>query len=378
MGNGVSLERYQPLKLRQTGVLVRTSRSARTTRIRRVSLFARIVAVFAASFAFTLLSLTLSYRASEARIDERSARAVLFEIQSHGPVPNAAAQTQVPAKRQISTPQVRNAAASRLTLDPDLMIPFGASHSNLALTESALELGDWERVRNSHDAVDLQTFLAQYPNGPHAQAAAEAIQRVQWDTVDKQNPSSLQAYLEQSPKSAFSAEARQRLADVLRTQQIQAEEDAWKSLDQTRKESVESFLARYPDAGHASDARQLLDGLSNQRARESALARDAHAAIAALEKYSDAWNAKDLGRISAMRPGLGRRTLKEQLAGARYIAMHIHPLSAPRIEGDRATVECIHQVDQVFSDGIEKQNPGVKVTYVLVRRGEQWLIEDSR
>jgi hypothetical protein len=173
--------------------------------------------------------------------------------------------------------------------------------------------------------------------------------------------------------------ARQRLADLLRTQQIQAEEDAWKSLDQTRKESVESFLAQYPDGGRAPDARQLLDRLSSQeqaRARQSA--RDAHAAIAALERYSEAWNAKDLARITAIRPGLGRRTLKEQLAGARSITMHIHALSAPRTEGDRAIVECMHQVDQVFDDGIEKQNPGVKVTYVLVRRGDDWLIEDSR
>ncbi len=58
--------------------------------------------------------------------------------------------------------------------------------------------------------------------------------------------------------------------------------------------------------------------------------------------------------------------------------MNIEPMSVPRIEGDRATVECIHQVSQVFSDGVEKQNPGMKMTYTLVKRGSNWLIEGAR
>jgi hypothetical protein len=108
------------------------------------------------------------------------------------------------------------------------------------------------------------------------------------------------------------------------------------------------------------------------------ISADAEAVIAALERYSNAWNAKRVAQITALRPGLPRRTVEEELSSASSIRMHIQPTSAPRIEGNRATVECIHQVDQVFKDGIEKQSPGVKMTYVLVKRGNNWLIEASR
>jgi hypothetical protein len=105
---------------------------------------------------------------------------------------------------------------------------------------------------------------------------------------------------------------------------------------------------------------------------------DANAVIEALEKYSKAWNTKRVAQITALRPGLPRRTVQEELSSTSSLVMRIQPTSAPRIQGDHATVECIHQVDQVFTDGIKKQNPGVKMTYVLVRRGDNWLIEESR
>ncbi len=98
----------------------------------------------------------------------------------------------------------------------------------------------------------------------------------------------------------------------------------------------------------------------------------------ALWRYSEAWAAKDAAGITAVRPGIGRRVLKTELAEARHINMRIVPTSPPRIEGDRATVECLHQVDQMFNDGVEKQSPVVHMTYVLVKRNGAWLIADSR
>lgn len=118
--------------------------------------------------------------------------------------------------------------------------------------------------------------------------------------------------------------------------------------------------------------RNLAEALSASRSRE------AESVIATLEQYARAWNEKDAADIRAIRPGLERRTVKEELAGARSILMRIHPVSEPKIEGDRAIVECLHRVDQVFDDGTEKQSPGVRLTYVLVKRGGSWLIADSR
>lgn len=105
---------------------------------------------------------------------------------------------------------------------------------------------------------------------------------------------------------------------------------------------------------------------------------DARAVMETLQQYCDAWNARHVDQITALRPRLTRRIVDQELSGARSIVMRIQPTSAPRIAGNRATVQCIHKVDQVFTDGVEKQNPGVNMTYVLMRRGSNWLIEDSR
>jgi hypothetical protein len=105
---------------------------------------------------------------------------------------------------------------------------------------------------------------------------------------------------------------------------------------------------------------------------------DAKAVVGALAKYSAAWNTKRAANITALRPGLPRRAVQQELSSVRSITMRIQPISAPTIQGNRATVECIHQVDQVFSDGVKKENPGIKMIYVLVRRDGNWLIEESR
>jgi hypothetical protein len=94
-----------------------------------------------------------------------------------------------------------------------------------------------------------------------------------------------------------------------------------------------------------------------------------------LYRYSEAWRLKDRKTIGALRPGLSRRSVKEELDGVQQINMSILPTKAPRFEGNRAVVDCIHQVSQVFAGGVRKQSPDVRLTYVLGRRGNSWVIE---
>ncbi len=117
---------------------------------------------------------------------------------------------------------------------------------------------------------------------------------------------------------------------------------------------------------------------ANVAAPRRSVSGEEHAIIATLQKYSQAWSTKDLANITALRPGLSRRTVKDELNSARSIFMSIRPAAAPKIEGNRATVACVHQVNQIFDDGAQKQSPGVPMTYVLVKHGNDWLISDTR
>ncbi len=105
------------------------------------------------------------------------------------------------------------------------------------------------------------------------------------------------------------------------------------------------------------------------------MTRDAKAVIAVLGKYSEAWNTMQIAEITALKPGLSRRVVEQELSGARSITMRIQPTSDPRIQGNLAKVDCIHEVAQVFKDGVSKANPGIKMTYVLVRHGSTWRIQ---
>lgn len=423
--------------------------------------FARVCGAVAALFAFSVLTIGLLHHFVWEREDQDHSAAVAAYPDSSKPanttdpaaqerdssvaassmtggsaVPLAiagAAAALTPGETAAKQPQQEAAAAA----PPGVASTTAASEgvtADLEPSPMVTEWKDWKRVQDSHKLVDFQAFLQKYPDGPYSPAAAQATQKMQWEAVDKQNPASLQAYLDTSQQGAYSAEARQRLGALLQAQQVQQaraqEENAWDSIDPRAAEALRHFLAQYPNGSHALAAQELLHRLEKQKeARELALAddnawktvaskdqhsleqylnefpsgkhndqarqwlteisttaaaareassREASAVIATLKKYSDAWNAKDLEDITALRPGLGRRTAKEELSSTRSIVMHIQPTSVPKIQGDRATVECIHKVDQVFSDGTEKQNPGVKMTYVLVKRGGTWLIADSR
>ena len=153
---------------------------------------------------------------------------------------------------------------------------------------------------------------------------------------------------------------------------VSPEETLWHSAANSAG-ALSEYLAQYPNGAHAGDARLRLAALDSAKRM-----RDENAVIAVLAEYSRAWNARDLDDIRALRPGLATRTLKEELSAARSITMQIHPIGTPKIEGDRATIECLHRVDQMFDDGTEKQSPGVHMTYVLVKRGGSWLIADTR
>jgi hypothetical protein len=103
---------------------------------------------------------------------------------------------------------------------------------------------------------------------------------------------------------------------------------------------------------------------------------DQRAVLAALQNYSAAWNSKDAAAIRAVRPGLRQHTLRKELADVDSIDMQIRPASNPQIDGDRAAVECVHDVHETFTGGVERSASGVRTTYTLVRQHGAWVIED--
>jgi hypothetical protein len=108
------------------------------------------------------------------------------------------------------------------------------------------------------------------------------------------------------------------------------------------------------------------------------MADASNAVTAMLQRYVNAWNTKDVASITALHRNLDRRTIKAQLAPVTTIRMTITPTSAAQIDGERATIVCRRQVNEVFSDGTEKQSPELVVTFTLSKRGGDWCIDGTR
>ena len=283
------------------------------------------------------------------------------------------------APEQISRQRSRKLSSAEIAKDP------ATSYVTVAVGDSLSEVP--RPAEETRVLVPLPELSASKPSDPipdsnHAlsglvspspQAAIEAIDQAAWAAANKQNLSSPDAYLPSTLGQGTKPGAGAPHRDDAKAAPAAREPVGSAKKEETTQLVLADGFAKGPPL--TLDRHSLEISLNSPVATPS---RDASGVIATLERYSDAWNTKDVADITAIRPGLGRRTVKEELSSVRSIVMRIRPTSVPRIEGDRATVECIHQVDQIFKDGIEKQNPGVRMTYVLVKRDGNWLIADSR
>jgi hypothetical protein len=187
---------------------------------------------------------------------------------------------------------------------------------------------------------------------------------------------------------------RDLLQGLQQAEKTLAEQSDWNAVDRENQQALAGFLARYPDGALAGQAREALAALKGKaalaeltREREEQelaalhsreLTEASNAVAAMLQRYVNAWNAKDVVGITALHRSLDRRTIKAQLAPVTSIRMTITPASAAQIDGERATIVCRRQVNEIFSDGTEKQSPALLVTFMLSKRGGEWSIDGTR
>jgi hypothetical protein len=153
--------------------------------------------------------------------------------------------------------------------------------------------------------------------------------------------------------------------------------ETMQGVEQAEKTLHEQIETKRKAALAALAREQAEQALAPLHARESELAAASNAVTAMLQRYVDAWNAKDVERITALHRSLDRRTVKAQLAPATATCMTITPASAAQVDGERATIVC-RQVNERFSDGTEKQSPALLVIFTLSKRDGQWSIDGTQ
>lgn len=215
------------------------------------------------------------------------------------------------------------------------------------------------------------------PQSP-TQRAPEPADQMDWVALDKGSKPALAEFLAKYPASPHAGEAAGFIADLERQAAAvaaqRAEEAAWKSVNLGDRGSIEAYLGQFPSGEHRGEAERALANLHSAEL----LRADSEAILALIDRFANAWSAKDMDSILAIERDLDRQTLKSQFAPVKEIAMKISPLSPPQVAGMQATVVCRRQADETFLDGSTKQNPESVITYVLSKTTGAWHIDGMR
>ena len=246
------------------------------------------------------------------------------------------------------------------------------------------DLQQWQSLdKNNPDA--LRAFVAKYPNSPWSSEAKRQIDGVllaredsDWSAIDHNNPTALQDFLKKHPDGRHASFVTNALADIQRKSQAAqaqiAEEASWKKVNPRDEASLENYVKDFPTSRFRNQADM---DLANIRAGR-ATANESAAVLTVISRLANAWNAKDLDSILAIQKNLNKREVKAELSHVKQLAMQISPASPPQIDGTQAIVLCRRQAEQVFTDGTRKLIPESTVSYVLAKHDGYWTIEGTR
>lgn len=128
------------------------------------------------------------------------------------------------------------------------------SPENLNADDALAELEAWNKIKNSSNTVDFQTFLQKYPTGAFAGQARAKISNIgdaEWNRVKtSKDPNVYKAYIAANPSGQYTTEARARLnmlvASMVAFEQIRDSKDV---------EDFKNYVAKYPDGVFVEDAR---------------------------------------------------------------------------------------------------------------------------
>jgi hypothetical protein len=246
------------------------------------------------------------------------------------------------------------------------------------------DLQQWQSLdKNNPDA--LRAFVAKYPNSQWSSEAKRQIDAVliarednDWSAIDHNNPAALQDFLKKHPDGRHASVVTNALADIQRKSQAAqaqtAEEASWKKVNQRDEASLENYVKDFPTSRFRNQAET---DLANIRAGRAS-ANESAAVLTVISRLANAWNAKDLDSILAIQKNLNKREVKAELSHVKQLAMQISPASPPQIDGSQAIVLCRRQAEQVFTDGTRKFIPESIVSYVLAKHDGYWTIEGTR
>ena len=264
-----------------------------------------------------------------------------------------------------ATPVSRSAkAGEKLTFD-NLSVP-AAVNPPVDTTEA-----DWNRVKDSGDRTELQTFVDRHPASAYTNPARAKIDQLDWNSASNiGSRTQFQDYLAKHPDGQFAQTCRDALEDL-----------DWKAVQNTNDPTkFQEFIDLHPKSKFRSKAEERIASL-NQPPVHPTPARatddDAHLIQKVLDRYKAAYQDKDKTRLRMVWPALtdrGYDQIAKSFRDAESIEMALPVKQGPDIDGSSARVTC----DQVIVIKVQGSPQTIRSTETFTLKKDKdgdWFIE---
>jgi hypothetical protein len=220
------------------------------------------------------------------------------------------------------------------------------------------ESQDWEKVKNSTNAGELEDYLRKYQGGAHAGQVNKLL-------VDLRQAQQTQQQTEQAARRATE------------------DENAWNSASASGKDAdLRDYLNKFPNGKHRPDAENAMKrNAAAEREKEAVAAADKadkNAVLAAIRSYEQAYNSmkvQDLTNLWSSMPKFKEGVIRNEFKSARKIVYRLTPQGSAVIRGDTATLECKQHLELIGrGDGAQNSSDELQLV-TLSRRGYGWAIK---
>ncbi|HEY4933132.1 MAG TPA: protein kinase [Terriglobales bacterium] len=251
----------------------------------------------------------------------------------------------------------------KLVLD-NLPVPVAAAKPPADTTDA-----DWNRVKDSNNPADLQSFLDHHPSSAYTDPAKARIDQLDWGSASSSGSrSKLQEYLAKHPNGQFAQQARDEL-DGLEWKDVQSTSDVAK---------LQEFIDSHPKSKFRSAAEEKITSLTPKPVATVHVADDDTRSIQkVLDIYQRAYQDKNKERLRRVWPSLSDKeydNLTKSFRDAESIQIALKIKQGPVIEGTSAHVTC-DQLIKVKVQGVTQPIPGTAVFTLKKDEATGWYIE---
>jgi len=302
-------------------------------------------------------------------------------------------------------------AGSPVELGPSDLVSERPTAPNLPPTAPPnAEQTEWQKVKDSNAASDLEQFLKRYPKsefgaeaqaklddldwnaaasnmsyeqyvekfpqGRHAQQARDAMTDSEWRSLQESSDSgAIKTFLDNHPSGAYHEKALSKLDDL-----------GWLRTRQNDATTFRSYLESFPEGHHAAEARKRMADLSSastvppaaKSSVEPSASDEKNEILDVLGRYRKAYEGHDLRLLKEIWPNMSAQQVKslgDFFANASGLSLYYHLLEGPTVEGSHATVAFQQSLTYVVNGKAGKDS--AKVTMRLAKSqgtAEIWRI----